>query len=519
MPTPTTRRHFIRGAGGVALTVVAAPQALALPRRTTLLRGGRFDQGVLSGDPTPNGVTLWTHLDDVEGTGSVRLEVARDKGFRHVVAHEEIRTSSALGHTAKARVGGLNPSERYFYRFETKDSHSSVGRFSTAPAPGSKETMRFAMISCQEFTFGFYNAHALLAREDVDFVLQLGDYIYADVAFPAPGLGVRRDPNQNAVSVQQYRDKYALYRTDKNLQAVHASAAFINLWDDHEVQNNYAGGDPAGGETTSPVPPGRKANGYRAFFEQHPTYRYGTGKSRLYHRASFGKLMDVFVLDERQYRDRQPCGQATVPACADANDPNLDFLGAQQQAFARNGLKSSKATWKVVANEVQIMRRLEPGGQSGVDDRDAWGGYLVEREAMLRAARDAGGVVFCTGDVHEFIAGTARLQDGTPAAPEIVTSSITALNSVDGGAVQNKPGYGSVADPVEPAEVTAARRAANPEWAYLDAKHHGYTICDVSPTRFKATMKKVRTIRTRSTAQAPSTVVTVAKGSPAVKVS
>lgn len=517
MPTPTTRRHFIRVAGGAALAVVAAPQALALPRRTPLIRGGRFDQGVLSGEPTATAITLWTHVGDAGDAGAVRLEVATDKGFRHVVAHEDVRTSSALGHTVKARVGGLKPHERYFYRFETKGSHSPVGRFATAPAPGSKETIRFAMVSCQEYTLGFYNAHALLKDEDVDFVLQLGDYIYADVAFPK-GLGVRNDPRQNAVTLQQYRDKYALYRTDPNLRAVHANAAFINLWDDHEVQNNYAGGDPAGGEVTSPYPPGRKQIGYRAFFEQQPTYS-SNGKTRLYHHASFGKLMDLFVLDERQYRARQPCGMETVPNCDAAGNPSLKFLGAAQQSFVKGGLAKSKATWKVIANEVQIMRRREADGQSGVDDRDAWGGYLAEREALLRAARGAGDVVFCTGDVHEFIAGTARLSDGTPAAAEIVGSAITSLNGADAGALQKKPGYGTLADPMEPPDVVAGRLRSNPEWSYLDSKHKGYVICDVSPTEFKATMKKVQTIRAKSRAQAPKTVVTVTKGSPAVKVS
>jgi len=516
-----TRRQFVRGAGTTAAAVVLAPQALAAGltsvRKAPLARGVRFGQGVMSGDPTFDAITLLTHLGDLERAASVRLEIAGDRQFRKVIKQQLLPTNAGLGHIAKARVRGLEPGRRYYYRFDTKDGHSPVGRFATAPAPGSKETVRFAMVSCQEFTFGYYNAHALLAREDVDFVLQLGDYIYADVAFPAP-LGVRKDPNQVATSLKQFRDKYALYRSDRNLQAVQAAFPLINLWDDHEVQNNYAGGDRAGGEVTSPFTAARKANGYKAFFEQQPTYSHG-GKSRVYHRAAFGRHVDLFVLDERQYRSRQPCGMTNLPAgCAAANDPGLRFLGAQQQAFVQGGLKASKATWKVIANEVQIMRRLEADGSSGVDDRDAWGGYLVEREALLRTARAVPGSVFVTGDVHEFIAGTARLADGTPAAPEIVGSAITSLNAADAGALQGKPGYGTTADPMQPADVVAGRLRSNPEWTYLDSKHKGYVVCEASADSFKATMKKVQTIRSRSTAQAPATVVTVRRGSPAVSV-
>jgi len=518
-----TRRQFVTGTGGAALAAVLAPQALAAgltsARRAPLLRHVAFDQGVMSGDPAPHAITLLTHAGGGGGTGALRLEVAADKGFAKVVAHETVRTSAALGHMAKARVTGLKPGHDYFFRFDSRDGHSPVGRFRTAPAAGSKEPIRFAMVSCMEYTFGWYNALAALAREkDLDFVLQLGDYIYADVAFPPP-YGVRRDPNQVATSLQQFRDKYALYRTDRDLQAAQAATAWINLWDDHEVQNNWAGGDPAGGEVTSAFDPARKANGMKAFFEQQPTYSAG-GATRLYHRAAFGGLMDLFVLDERQYRSRQPCGQDTIPVCADASNPDLHMLGTAQMSFVQGGLRASKARWKVIANEVQITRRLEADGSSGVDDRDAWGGYLVEREALLRTARDTPGTVVCTGDIHEFIAGTARLADGTAAAPEVCGSSVSSLSTtVETHTLVGDPGWGTLEHPIEPAAVHAARLAHNPEWAYLDGEHHGYVVCEVAPDRFQATMRKMRTIKSRTTAQLAPTVARVEHGNPLLTVS
>jgi alkaline phosphatase D len=517
-----TRRQFVAGAGSTALAAVAAPQALAAglttARSAALYPGVRFDQGVMAGDPTPSGITLLTHAGHVGGAGSLKVEVARDKHFAKVVAHEAIRTSDALGHMVKARVTGLKAGEEYFYRFDARHGHSPVGRFRTAPAPGSKEKLRFAMVSCQEYTFGYYNAHALLAKEkDLDFVLQLGDYIYADFSF-SPPLGVRSTPGLGLITtLEDFRAKYGTYRSDPHLQAAQASTGWVNLWDDHEVQNNYAGGDPAGGETTAPFDPQRKVNGYHAFFEQLPTYAYGA-RNRVYHRAGFGGLMDLFVLDERQYRSRQPCGQDEVPSCPDANNPSLQFLGAAQETFVQGGLKKSKARWKVIANEVQIMRRLEYNGNSGVDDRDAWGGYLAEREALLQVVKDVPGTVFCTGDIHEFIAGTVRTVDGTPAAPEICGSSITSASTTEFNSFQGKPGWGTLDAPTEPADVTAGRLKSNPEWAYLDADHHGYVICEVTASEFKATMKRLQTIRSPTTALLSPVVATVTHGSPVLSI-
>src|SRR4051794_26627849 len=243
-----TRRQFVRAAGTAGAGLIVAPQTLAIAARSApLLSGGAFDQGVLSGDPTPSSIVLWTHVGDTERSGAVRVEVATDKGFHHVVAHDTVRTNSQLGHAVKARVKGLKAGERYYYRFETSSKDSPVGRFETARPADSKEPVRFAMISCVEYTFGYFNALALLAKENVDFVINTGDYIYGDVAWPK-GLGVREAKiAQDAHSVQDYRDKYALTRSDKDLQKVHANFAFIDTWDDHEVQNNYTGADPKGG--------------------------------------------------------------------------------------------------------------------------------------------------------------------------------------------------------------------------------------------------------------------------------
>src|SRR3954466_420388 len=195
-----SRRQFLTRAGAAALPVVLAPgSALAAAtapkgQAAGLLRGGRFRQGVLSGDPTVHGITPLTALADVGGTGSVRLEVARDPHFRNVVARRTLATSADRGHTVKARIKGLRAHERYWYRFETRDAHSPVGRFQTALPAGSREKVRFAFFSCAEYAHGHYNAYDLMAREDLDFVVCLGDYIYAETYSSTQlGTGVRDD--------------------------------------------------------------------------------------------------------------------------------------------------------------------------------------------------------------------------------------------------------------------------------------------------------------------------------------
>ena len=216
-----------------------------------MLRGGRFPQGVLSGDPAPGAITLLTLVDDVGGTGQVRLEVARDPDFRRVVARRDIRTSAAINHSVKARVTGLRPHERYWYRFETRNHHSPVGRFQTALPPDSRATVRFGFFSCADYTHGYYNAYAALAREDLDFVVSLGDYIYAEVSSRS-ATGARSATTRSGARTRTTAGSCArrhAARVPRQVRALpqrrgaaalHQTFPMIAIWDDHEVQNNYA---------------------------------------------------------------------------------------------------------------------------------------------------------------------------------------------------------------------------------------------------------------------------------------
>jgi len=509
-----SRRQFLARSGAAGAAILA-PQALlpelASARKAPLLKSGRFAEGVASGDPGPRAITLWTRIADLERNGRVRLEVSRDRSFRRVVARETVGTGPGSGGSVKARVTGLKPYEQYYYRFETKTSHSAVGRFRTAPPADSNQPLTFAFFSCQDFTHGYYNAHDVMTEEDLDFVVCLGDYIYAETYHTlADGTAVREDPigvpgysdrvTRMATTLEHYRDKYALYRTDASLRTVHAKAPMVVIWDDHEVQDNYAGHAPGGG-----LPPeqgysdARKRAAYRAWFESMPTY--ARRNERVYRTLRFGKTLDLIMLDQRQYRADQPCGDATVPACPELPQPR-DFLGRTQMAWAKRELSSSKAAWKVIGNEVMMMPAKVTG--DAYVEFDSWQGYPGEREELLGHIKSKGidDVVFITGDIHTFIAGDVKTEGGVgeSVAVEFVGGGVTSNNfgeldlNVGNGVVLK----GNDANPHTDPGIINALRGINPWVDQADFDRHGFGLVKASRRSFDVTLKRVSTIKSRT---------------------
>ena len=493
-----SRRAFLRQAGILGAATVLAPQAaaqgLTSQRSAPTLGGGSFAEGVLSGDPAPDAITLWTRVSEVAGNGSVGLEVATDRGFERVVARKLIGTSAELGHHVKARVGRLQPHETYYYRFFTKDSESRVGRFRTALPPDSRAPVRFAFFSCQEYSFGLYNAHQMLREEDVDFVLCLGDYIYEEDYYSPSngGAGVRNDTVGAAKTLEQYRAKYSLYRSDPALRAMHARFPMISIWDDHEVHDAFAGA----AEASDPAAVAQRDAAYRAYFESMPTYQVPPGKgTRIYRAVRFGRSVDLMLLDERQYRDAQPCGDAIIaPPCPEL-EQDRSFLGSRQLAFFKRRLRNSRAAWKVIANQVMIM---DTRVGSSYINFDSWQGYPGERRDLLshidrHRIKD---VVFVTGDIHTIIAGDVRKEpDARRAlAVEFVGGSITS------------PGLGeeplagkyvpvNADNPQVPRSVVDLLLNSNPWVDNADLNHHGYGLVEATPSRFDCTIRRVDTVR------------------------
>jgi alkaline phosphatase D len=514
-----SRRQFLARSGSAGAALVIVPQtaleAMANGRPRPLLRGGRFSQGVLSGDPTPRGITLLTLLDDVTGSGSVRLEVARDRDFRRVVARRAIATGGGRGYSVKARVGGLEPDERYYYRFETRDRHSPVGRFQTALPADSNRPVKFAFYSCSEYSHGYFNAFEVMARDDIDFVVCLGDYVYGEAYHSvAGGTGVRDDaigePNptnpdiaSEALTLADYRAKYALYRSDKTLRDLHARFPMVAIWDDHEVQDNYAGAAPGGGlDASKRYSTARKNAGYRAYFEAMPFF--AAGGDRIYRSERHGRNVDLILLDQRQYRADQPCGDAVAPPCADWDQPR-PFLGTKQMSWLKKRLRSSKARWKVIGSQTMMMPAKVTGGS--FYSFDSWQGYPQEREELLAHIKDRGidDVVFITGDIHLFLAGDVRTQmgDGESVAVEFVGGSVTSTNfgemDIDAGGGVIIPGNDQ--SPSTDPAIIDALRGINPWIDQADFDHHGYALVEATRSGFECTLKRIETIKRRSRAR------------------
>jgi alkaline phosphatase D len=519
-----TRRQFVAAAGTAAAAAVLAPEALGRGLRAApLARGGRFSEGVMSGEPTPRGITLWSRLHEVSGSVSAELEVARDRDFRRVVARKRVATSSARGHALKARVSGLRPHEDYFYRFSTRTTDGPVGRFRTALPADSRQPVRFAFWSCQDFTHGFYNAHAVMADDDLDFVICLGDYIYAETE-ETGATAVRRDRigstgptgQREAITLDDYRAKYRLYRTDPNLRRLHQRFPTVMLWDDHEVQDNYAGGERDGG-----LPPekrysiARKRAAYKAFFESMP-YSPPVG-DRLYRSLRFGRTVDLIVMDQRQYRANQPCNDAIAPPCPELTQPRA-FLGQPQMQWVQTQLRGSQAAWKVMANEVMMMPVELPGGAFA--QFDSWQGYPAEREQLLgfiksNAIKD---VVFVTGDIHTFVAGDVRTNLGTgdTVAIEFVGGSITS-RGIGEGEAGLLPGNDQ--NPATSPNLINLLRAQNPWTDQADLDHHGYARVTATQQSFDCEFVRMATIKRRTAARLPSNGFryTVGRGQQSIK--
>jgi alkaline phosphatase D len=435
------RRSFVTGAAAGGLTLIAGTDVTSAARRARrkrIVRGGAFLHGVAAGAPGEREVLLWTRLSELERTSRVRLEVARDADFRNVVERRTVEAVRWRDFTARQRVTrGLEPGREYFYRWETATAQSPVGRFRTALPADSQEPVRVGFFSCQDYQAGYYTALAGLAAEkDLDLVVCLGDYIYERTFYSGPAdrrdtTGVNRDGDVQ--TLPEYRQKYALYHADPNLQALRAAHPLVAAWDDHEIEDNWAADQP--GEATPEAErrvafAQRKRAGQLAFFEWMPRLRSREELMRVYGSVRLGANAELFLLDTRSYRDDQPCGDEIIVPCPEAEDRQATLLGDAQKAWLEQAVPASRATWKIVGTQVMAMAFDSAPGQTV--NVDGWDGYGRERREVLEALRGAGtkNLTFITGDVHTFFAGTVHVNGRitTPAVgTEFVGGSITSL--------------------------------------------------------------------------------------------
>ncbi len=523
-----SRRSFLGGAvaGSAALLAWRDPFALA-QSRVPVAKGGTFAQGVSSGQQTDTGITLWSRVGGLDRTSRVQFEVASDAGFANVVHRQDALASAEAGFTALQRVEGLAPGTEYHYRCFSCDTSSAAGRFTTTKAD-SNDPVRIGFFSCQAFEAGFYTPHSGLARErDLDLVVCLGDYIYERPFYGAEGVradttGANKDGEVQ--TLEEYRDKYALYHTDSRLIDVRQRYPMMAIWDDHEVEDNYAGGLPGDATRNRRIPfAQRQANAYGAFFEHMPRIRVPGDPNRIYGSMRLGRNAELLLLDERQYKGDQPCGDAELQPCAEANDPRA-FLGDAQKAWFKDALVRSDATWKLVGNQVMIMSFDVTPAQNPVTV-DSWDGYGAERREIaefIGGANPTGqpihDVSFVTGDIHTFFAGrvtaSGRQSAGEKAvATEFVCGAVTSEGVADLISPQQQlnAGVGAFSE--------AGLLVSNPHLQYIDASRRGYGVIEARTDRLEVSFRSPPTVKDNGVTDVQTIArFTVARGSTDVAV-
>ncbi len=424
--------------GASARALFAGGAVLQRPKFPT----SPFTLGVCSGDPAPDSVVLWTRLaiDPLNGGGmprqpvEVQWQVAADDRLSKVVRSGKAIASPEWGHAVHVEVSGLQPHRWYWYQFRAGTELSPIGRTRTFPAPGSAvDRLRFAIASCQHFETGLFTAYRHMADEDLDLVMHLGDYIYEN---PGRDKFVRKHVGGELLTIDDYRNRYAQYRSDPALRAVHASFPFLVVWDDHEVDNNYAGlYDEAG----TPVEQFalRRAAAYKAYFEHMPLRRSSIPSGallQLYRPFSYGTLASILMLDTRQYRTDQPCGDNVQLICEGARDSRATMLGEGQEKWLLDRLDRSRTGWNLLAQQIPIARLDRAPGPEHRYSMDKWDGYEQSRTRLMRflGTRKPSNPIVLAGDVHNNWVNDLRFNVDDPRTP-VVASEFVGTSITSGG--------------------------------------------------------------------------------------
>lgn len=459
-----------------------------------------FTQGVASGDPWPDGFVIWTRLAPrpTEAHGGmpmrpvqVRWEVAEDEAFTRIVRTGDAPAYPELGHSVHVELAGLRPSWPYWYRFQVDTARSPVGRARTAPAPDALPSrLRVGLVGCQQYEVGFYGAYGHLAEEpDLDLVYHYGDYIYEGAGGRGGKLNGRPErfvaralTGGTLYSLDDYRRRYAQYKTDPDLQAAHAAAAFVVSYDDGDVANDFVGDlDPKG--TPPEVFALRRAAAMQAWYENMPVRRAQfprPGGPTVYRRLVFGRLMAMHVLDTRAYRSHRACVKPGDAFCGPPADDRVSMLGAAQEAWLQTGL-SRAHRWNLIAQQVPVMPMADGRGQAL---RIGWSGYPEARDRLARALIQGGltNVVIASGGAHQHFVGHVPLDaaapDRAPAATEFHGTSISSAG--DG----------------EPHRAeSAGLLSGSPNLAFVNAQR-GYQLFDVSPQAWTTAVKVIDRVQT-----------------------
>jgi alkaline phosphatase D len=469
-----------------------------------------FTLGVASGDPAPDGFVLWTRLapDPFAGGGmppipvEVGWEVADDERMTSIVRRGVAIAPPELAHSVHVEVTGLRPDRWYWYRFTAGDYVTPTARSRTLPASAAAiDRLTFAFASCQYWENGYYTAHRHMAEEPLDLVFHLGDYIYEG---PAREGVVRPHIGPALTTLELYRARYAQYKTDPDLQAAHAACPWIVTWDDHDVSDNYAGAESRRHDPREQFLQ-RRAAAYQAYYEhqplRHTSLPHGPD-AQLYRGFAFGSLASFFVLDTRQYRSPQACGNGVKTLCDEIYDPNLTMMGSAQEQWLLDGLTHSARRWNVIPQQVMMAPvDLEPGPGVTIS-MDQWSGYSVARTRLLKYFELEPGKnpIVLSGDIHNNWVNDLKADFANPASATVATELVgTSITS--GGDGSDLP------------ESMRPVLAENP-FVKFHNDQRGYVVCRVTPKELRADFRVVPFVTRRGAPIATRESFVVENGRP-----
>ncbi|GAA3081258.1 alkaline phosphatase D family protein [Streptomyces rectiviolaceus] len=522
------RRRFLTVTGAAAalafatnLPTAGAASAAELDARK--IADDPFTLGVASGDPQPGSVLLWTRLAPAPyepGNGlpaervTVQWELAHDARFRRIARRGSATAHPEFNHTVHVEVGHLDAARTYYFRFKAGKWISETGRTRTAPAADSKvSSLTLAAVSCQAYHDGYFTAYKHLAEDDVDVVFHLGDYLYEYAVNAVGGARNYTDRtlpalyNRETQTLEDYRLRYALYKSDPDLRAAHAAHPFVVTWDDHEAENNYAGDLDENGN-----PPAeflvRRAAAYRAYWENLPlrSPQKPSGPDlQLYRRVKWGRLAQFDILDTRQYRSDQAYGdKAHVPG-PESDDPARTITGGAQERWLINGWRGSRALWNVVPQQVTFSeRRLDLNAEAKLS-MDAWDGYRASRQRVLAGAKSSGidNLMVLTGDVHVGYAFDIKA-DFDDQASRTVGTEIVATSIASGKDGADKPANWET------------YTKANPHLKFYNGRR-GYVTVDLGQESARADFKTVSAVTTPGAPITTAASFVTESGNPGLK--
>ncbi|MFJ9115677.1 alkaline phosphatase D family protein [Streptomyces sp. NPDC102394] len=506
------RRRFLTA--GAAVLGAAASAQLWLPGTARAAENtvpdGVFSLGVASGDPLPDGIVLWTRLapDPLNGGGMadevvpVQWEIAEDERFRKTARRGVAQARPEYGHSVHVDVRGLRPGRAYWYRFRVGGQISPAGRTRTAPHPhGKGGSLRVALASCQNWQHGYFTPYADMLDQDPDVVLFVGDYIYEST--PSSAGPRRHEGTGEPYTLEQYRNRYAQYRSDPDLAAMHANAPWVVTFDDHEVDNDWAGEipqDPAKQPHDAFV--ARLTAAFQAYYEHMPVRASAIPDGphiQMYRRLEFGRLARLNVLDTRQFRTDQATTQEG------AQSPSMTMLGAEQKQWLLDGLHDSPARWNLIASQIMMAETDLQVGDGKLWYYDAWDGYQVERNALLGEFADVRNPVVLSGDRHLTMVSDLRTDYADPQS-DVVGAEFVGT-SVSSNGDQDQAAFHAQWDPLLP---------DNPHWKLIDA-HRGYHLFDIDRHGIDAQVRVVDTVVRPTAAASTLARLRVENGRPGVE--